>query len=106
MNETAALLIARFPGDPDRLRTAYDRAHEQILARPGPPIGELRHFCALGDDALSIVGVWRSEAHITARFSDPAFHQVLRSARFPTPDAADITILQLHLAHPSLDGQP
>jgi len=26
-----ALLIARFPGDPDRLLEAYDRAHQLVM---------------------------------------------------------------------------
>lgn len=97
-----ALLIARFPGDPDRLRAAYDRAHDLILASPEPPIGELRHHCGLGDDALYIVGVWQSEAHVANRFADPSFHRLLRRAGFPTPDAAERTVLRLHAVLPPL----
>ncbi len=98
-----AMLIARFPGDPDKLGAAYDRAHQLIALQPGPPIGELRHHCAIGDDALYIVGLWRSEAHITARFTDLAFQRLLRAAAFPTPDAAEITVLHLHATTPPID---
>ena len=98
-----AVLIARFPGDPSHLRAAYDDAHELIGRQGGPPIGELRHLCAIGRDALYIVGVWRSEAHISNRFADPGFAQLLGSVGFPPPSAADRTILRLHLADPPLN---
>jgi len=97
-----AVLIARFPGDPSPLRAAYDEAHELIGRQTGPPIGELRHFCATSHDALYIVGVWQSEAHIRARFADPGFTQLLGSVGFPPPSSAERTILRLHLAHPPL----
>ena len=51
-----ALLIARFPGDPERLLEAYDRAHQLVMNHPGPPFGELRHHCAVGHDSLYLVG--------------------------------------------------
>lgn len=38
----AVMLIARFDGDVEELKQAYDRAHRLIMERPGPPIGELR----------------------------------------------------------------
>ena len=48
------------------------------------------------------MGVWQSEAHITARFSDPAFHRLLQSADFPPPGDAQLTILRLHAILPPL----
>ena len=100
-----ALLIARFHGDPERLLEAYDRVHQVVMNHPGPPFGELRHHCAVGHDGLYLVGVWQSEAHITARFSDPTFRRLLQSADFPPPDDAQLTILRLHAILPPL-GQP
>ena len=41
------LLIARWDGDVEVLKEAYDRAHRLIMERGGPP-GELRHHCAVG----------------------------------------------------------
>ena len=42
----AAMLIARFGGDVDRLKEAYDRAHNLIVSRGGATsFGELRHLC-------------------------------------------------------------
>lgn len=102
-SETPAVLIARFGGDPATLRAAYDRAHALILRQPGPPIGELRHHCALGQDGLYVIGVWESEAHITARFADPGFDRLLRSVGFPPPSEAERTVLRLHLAEPPLN---
>ena len=97
-----ALLIARFAGDPGRLRAAYDRAHRRLMTQPGPPTGELRHHCAIGDNALYLVGVWQSEAHINARFANPVFTQLLDSVGFPRPSDADVTILRLHATEPPL----
>ena len=51
------MLIARFAGDVDELKAAYDRAHDLIMRRGGAvPIGELRHHCAASDDSLYIIG--------------------------------------------------
>ena len=97
-----ALLIARFPGDSDQLQAAYDRAHRRLASHTGPPIGELRHHCAIGDDALYLVGVWRSEAHIRTRFGDPAFVALLQAEGFPRPSEAELTILRLHVTEPPL----
>ena len=36
------------------------------MERGGPP-GELRHHCAMGDEALYIIGVWESEQHVRTR---------------------------------------
>jgi hypothetical protein len=42
----AVMLIARFDGDVDQLRRAYDRAHALIMSRGGATgVGELRHHC-------------------------------------------------------------
>jgi len=66
----AAMLIARFGGDVDRLKEAYDRAHNLIVSRGGATsFGELRHHCAVSDEALYIVGVWDSEESIRTRWS-------------------------------------
>jgi hypothetical protein len=49
----AVILIARFDGDVDQLRRAYDRAHALIMGRGGATgVGELRHHCAIGEGAL------------------------------------------------------
>ena len=99
----AALLIARFDGDTDELKRAYDRAHAQIMRRGGAVrFGELRHHCAIGDGSLYIVGVWESEAHIRKRWSSDEFESGLVSDGFPSPKTADITILELHAMEPPL----
>lgn len=98
----SVLLIARFAGDPGGLQAAYDRAHRRLVTHPGPPVGELRHHCAIGDDALYLIGVWKSEAHIRARFGDPAFVELLQAEGFPPPSGADLTILRLHVSEPPL----
>ncbi len=55
----AVMLIARFDGDVDQLRRAYDRAHALIMSRGGATgDGELRDHCAIGEGALYIIGVW------------------------------------------------
>ena len=98
-----AMLIARFDGDVDELKKAYDRAHALIMSRGGAvPSGELRHHCATGDDALYIIGVWESEAHIQTRWESKEFKNVLASVGFPAPDSAAITILDLHAIEPPL----
>src|SRR3954452_13776488 len=96
------VLIARFAGDVDRLTEAYDRAHELIGRQPGPPIGELRHHCALGEDALYLIGVWESEERLHARWESPEFDRLLTSVGFPAPSTAEITVLQLHQIMPPL----
>ena len=58
----AVMLIARFDGDVDELRPAYDRAHALIMSRGGATgAGELLHHCAIGEGALYIIGVWQSD---------------------------------------------
>lgn len=99
----AALLIARFDGDPAELAQAYDRAHELIMSRGGATsFGELRHHCAVGDGSLYIVGVWESEEHIKTRWSSEEFEKLLLSVGFPSPRNAHITILKLHAVEPPL----
>jgi hypothetical protein len=97
------MLIARFDGDVDRLREAYDRAHALVMSRGGAGgSGELRHHCAIGNGALYIIGVWESEERIRTRWASEDFENVLTSAGFPAPKTADITILELHAAEPPL----
>jgi hypothetical protein len=99
----AVVLIARFEGNVDRLTAAYDRAHAEIMSRGGAvPSGELRHHCATGEDALYIIGVWESEAHVRARWSSAEFEEVLVASGFPPPDTAELTILPLHATEPPL----
>ena len=53
----AVMLIARFDGDVDQLRQAYDRAHALIMSRGSATgVGELRHHCAIGEGALYLIG--------------------------------------------------
>ena len=99
----AAMLIARFRGDVEELRAAYDRGHALIMSRGGAvPFGELRHHCATDEDSLYIIGVWESEAHIRRRWSSDAFKETLTSVGFPSPEEAEMTILRLHAVEPPL----
>lgn len=99
----AMMLVARFEGDVGELTAAYDRAHALIMSRGGAVrSGELRHYCATSNDALYIIGVWESEDHFRARWSSASFVESLTSVGFPPPDAADITILELHATEPPL----
>ena len=98
-----AMLIARFDGDVDQLTVAYDRAHALIMSRGGAvPIGELRHHCAVGNDALYIIGVWESLDHVRTRWASNEFKDLLTSVGFPSPDTATVTILELHATEPPL----
>ena len=97
------MLIARFDGEIGALTQAYDRAHALIMSRGGATgVGELRHHCAIGDGALYIIGVWESEERVRTRWVSEDFEKVLTSAGFPSPKAAEITILQLHAIEPPL----
>jgi hypothetical protein len=99
----AVMLIARFDGDVDQLRQAYDRGHALIMSRGGATsAGELRHHCAIGDRALYIIGVWESEERVRTRWASEEFEEVLTSVDFPSPKTADITILELHATEPPL----
>ena len=95
------VLIARWDGDVENLKAAYDEAHRRIMERGGPP-GELRHQCAIGDRALYIIGVWESEESVRSRFASGEFEEALASTGFPSPKDADITILELHAIEPPL----
>jgi len=102
------MLIARSVGDVDRLREAYDRAHARIVSHGGASrFGELRHHCAVGNDALDIIGVWDSEESIRSRWSSDEFENTLISDGFPSPKSAEITILQLQRSNQrSDDSEP
>ena len=99
----AALLIARFDGETAELTRAYDRAHALIMSRGGATsFGELRHHCALDEDALYLIGVWESEELLRVRWASPEFEATLTSVGFPSPKDAELTILRLHAVEPPL----
>jgi hypothetical protein len=97
----AVVLIARFAGDVEQLTRAYDEAHRIIGERGGAP-GELRHHCALGEDALYLIGVWETEEKLRSRFASAEFEEILTSVGFPLPKTAELTVLQLHEISPPL----
>jgi hypothetical protein len=98
------MLIARFDGDVRSLVEAYDRAHAKIGSSGGTKrIGELRHHCATGDGCLYIIGVWKSEQHLRARWSSHEFEETLTSVGFPSPKTAHVTILDVHEIEPPLE---
>ena len=96
------VLIARFEGNVDELKAAYDRAHELIGSQPGPPIGELRHHCAVDDTSLYLIGVWESEERLRSRWESKDFERTLTSVGFPSPHEAETKILRLHEIMPPL----
>jgi hypothetical protein len=99
----AVMLIARFDGDVNELRQAYDRAHALIMGRGGATgVGELRHHCAVGEGALYIIGVWESEERVRTRWASDEFDEMLTSVGFPSPKTAETTILELHVTEPPL----
>ena len=99
----AVMLIARFDGDVSQLEQAYDRAHALIMRRGGATgVGELRHHCAIGENALYIIGVWESEEHVRSRWASEEFEDILTSVGFPSPRTANIMVLQLHAIEPPL----
>jgi len=96
------MLIARFAGDVDELKAAYDRVHDLIMRRGGAvPIGELRHHCAASDDSLYIIGVWESEKAVRGRWASSEFKDLLASVGFP-PVPTEFTVLALHAIEPPL----
>jgi hypothetical protein len=98
----AVMLIARFDGDVGELTAAYDRVHALVMSRGGAvPVGELRHHCAVSDDALYIIGVWESEDHVRTRWSSDEFKGLLGSVGFP-PTPTEMTVLHLHATEPPL----
>jgi len=77
----AVILIARFDGNVDELRLAYDRAHALIMSRGGATgAGELRQHCAIGGGAPYIIGVRESEERV---------HQGIGAAALPMPCSCD-----------------
>jgi hypothetical protein len=103
----AVMLIARFAGDIDQLRRAYDRAHALIMSRGGATgVGELRHHCAIGEGALYIIGVWESEERVRTRWASEELEDVLTSLGFPSPKTAETTILELHATDPPFKPTP
>lgn len=97
----AVILIARWDGEVESLKSAYDKAHRLIGEQGGAP-GELRHHCAIGDGALYVIGVWVSEEAVRARFASREMEETLTSVGFPSPKTAALTILQLHAIEPPL----
>ncbi len=97
----AVMVIARFEGDVEQLKQAYDRAH-LLIGERGAPTAELRHHCAISDDALYLIGVWESEERLRTRFESREFEETLTSVGFPSPKTADVTVLQLHAIEPPL----
>jgi hypothetical protein len=98
----AAILMAKFVGDVNELKAAYDRAHALIMERGGGvPFGELRHHCATSDDALYIIGVWESAEHIRQRWASDDVRTLLAGAGFPA-EPTERTILDLHQIEPPL----
>jgi hypothetical protein len=97
----AVMLVARFAGDVEELKAAYDRAHRQIM-EAGPPSAELRHHCAIGDGALYVIGVWQSEQLLRARWGSHEFEETLTTVGFPSPRSAEVLVLQLHATEPPL----
>jgi len=95
------MVIARFEGDVEQLKQAYDRAH-LLIGERGAPTAELRHHCAISDDALYLIGVWESEERLRTRFESREFEETLTSVGFPSPKTADVTVLQLHAIEPPL----
>jgi hypothetical protein len=102
MTDGPVVLIARFDGDVDELRDAYDRAHDLIMSRGGAvQVGELRHHCATSDDSLYIIGVWASEQAVRNRWSSTEFTSLLESVGFPSTPT-EMTVLDLHAIEPRL----
>ncbi len=96
------MLIARFDGDVGELTAAYDRAHDFIMSRGGAvPVGELRHHCAIGENALYIIGVWESEEVVRARWSSQEFNDLLASVGF-SASPSEFIVLDLHAIEPPL----
>ena len=98
----AAMLIAKFVGNVDELKSAYDRAHALIVERGGAvPFGELRHHCAVSDDVLYIIGVWESAERIHRRWASDEMRSLLEGVGFPT-EPTERTVLDLHAIEPPL----
>ena len=98
-----AMLIAKFVGDVAELKRTYDIGHAAIM-EPGGAVqfGELRHHCAVSDDALYIIGVWESADQIRKRWADEQFRANLEAVGFPS-EPTEMTVLDLHQVEPPLD---
>lgn len=83
----AVVVIARFDGDVEGSKWAYDDAHRLIMERDGPP-SEFRHHCAVDESALYIISVWESEEHLRRRFGTKEFKETLSRTGFPPFDTA------------------
>jgi hypothetical protein len=68
----AVMVFAQFEGDVEHLKHVYDRAH-LLIGEQGAPTAELRHHCAISDDALYLIGVWESEERLWTRFESREF---------------------------------
>ena len=97
------MLIAKFVDDVKELKRTYDIGHAAIMERGGAvQFGELRHHCAISDDALYIIGVWESADHIRRRWPDEQLRANSAAVGFPS-DPSDMTILELHQIEPPLN---
>ena len=94
----AVLMIAKFHGDPEALKIAYDKADGQLASKLGTrmPPGSLHHVSAVAPDGLYIVDVWESEETLQGMLGSPAFTETLADAGFPGPDQAEIQVLPVH----------
>ena len=93
----AVLLIAKFPGDPEVLKKAYDQADSDLAAKFGTrmPPGSLHHVGASAPDGFYVVDVWESEAALRGMLESPAFTETIIAAGFP-PEQAEIQVLPVH----------
>jgi hypothetical protein len=46
--------------------------------------------------------VWESEERVRSRWTSEEFEDVLTSVGFPSPNTAELTILELHVTEPPL----
>jgi hypothetical protein len=97
------LMIAKFPGDPEALKAAYDKADIELEAKLGTrmPPGSVHHVSAIAADGIYIVDVWESEAALRGMLESPEFGETVVAAGFPPPDQADIQILPIHAVLPA-----
>ena len=99
----SVLMIAKFAGDPETLRAAYDKADSALEAKLGTrmPPGATHHVCAISDDALFVVDVWESEETLRGMLQAPEFVDTVMAAGFPSPTDADIQIFPIHAELPA-----
>ena len=98
----SVLMIAKFPGDPEALKVACDKADDELEAKFGTrmPPGATHHVCATSDDGLFIVDVWESEEVLRGMLQSPEFGETVVAAGFPSPAEADIQILPIYAELP------